>query len=261
VFQDWYVGHLFQSLISSKIFEAMVMGLPILLALPAGEAAALVRNTGTGVVIPPEQPARLAEAVLQLREHPVLREQLSAAAQGVAPRYSRKRQAARMLAVFQAAMEGRRSVGELLPEFATVGPNVEEHVASVGGAESGAAGRRYERQDYLTRLLVSATYGAFGHPDGPAARGVDYREHLNVAVIGAISHDVGEAADNEFAYSFDLLRSADTRLAVQHRDLLSNELNDAADGCWIVLGDVVGNLFEMLQRRSRPPEPHYPGSE
>jgi hypothetical protein len=156
---------LFESVIPSKIFEAMGMGLPILLALPEGEAAALVRNTGAGVVIPPERPERLAGAVLELHNQPALRERLSRAGQSVAPRYSRKRQAAKMVAVFEAVMEGSGSVGELLPELATIGPNVEEHVASVGGTESSAAGRRYERQDYLTRLLVSATYGAFESPN------------------------------------------------------------------------------------------------
>ncbi|MFZ0255151.1 MAG: glycosyltransferase family 4 protein [Gammaproteobacteria bacterium] len=201
---------LFESVIPSKIFEAMGMGLPILLALPEGEAAALVRNTGTGVVIPPAQPARLAEAVLQFRDQPALRAQLSRAGQRMAPRYSRKRQAAKMLVVFRAAIEGRGSVEELVPELAAVGPKVEQPVPVAMGAVQQAPSRSQQRQDYLTRLLVSATYGAFEQQDATLPRplipgvqqlirqliGADQRSAIN-SECRVLSEAIGPRRDRE----------------------------------------------------------------
>ena len=60
---------LFASVIPSKIFESMGMGLPIILSLPRGEACGIIQQSGAGVVIPPEQPEKLAETVLRLFEN------------------------------------------------------------------------------------------------------------------------------------------------------------------------------------------------
>ena len=43
---------MFKTVIPSKIFEAMGMGLPVLLVAPEGEASAIVRREGVGPVVP-----------------------------------------------------------------------------------------------------------------------------------------------------------------------------------------------------------------
>ena len=53
----------FSDVIPSKIFEAMGMGLPILIAAPAGVAVSLVEEEKMGVGVAPENPAALAAAI------------------------------------------------------------------------------------------------------------------------------------------------------------------------------------------------------
>ena len=50
----------FAGVIPSKIFEAMGMGLPVLLAAPEGEASRIVEGDGAGLSVPPEDPEALA---------------------------------------------------------------------------------------------------------------------------------------------------------------------------------------------------------
>lgn len=89
----------FTTVIPSKIFEAMGMGVPIVMSLPDGEATAIIRETGTGVCVPPENPQALAAAITDLADHPDTLAQLRAAAIKAAPGFSRDTQAARMLAI------------------------------------------------------------------------------------------------------------------------------------------------------------------
>lgn len=96
----------FADVIPSKIFEAMGMGLPILLAAPKGEASRIVEDDGAGLAVAPEDPAALAEAVLRLKSDPALRRRLAEGALRAAPRYSRARQAAAMRAVLAMAVAG-----------------------------------------------------------------------------------------------------------------------------------------------------------
>jgi glycosyltransferase involved in cell wall biosynthesis len=53
--------------VPSKLLEAWAYRRPVILAA-AGESAEMARACDGGVVIPPEEPARLAEAVLQLKD-------------------------------------------------------------------------------------------------------------------------------------------------------------------------------------------------
>lgn len=97
----------FATVIPSKLFEAMGMGLPVLMALPEGEATGIVRQTGAGVVVPPEDPAALAEIVVALIADPERMRQLRAAALAAVPGFSRDRQARRMLDLLETiAREG-----------------------------------------------------------------------------------------------------------------------------------------------------------
>ncbi len=99
----------FASVIPSKLFEAMAMGLPILLAAPPGEATRIVGAESAGLCLPPADPAALADAVLRLHGDQPLRKSLAAAGLAAAPRHSRERQARDMLAVLQRVVEGRGS--------------------------------------------------------------------------------------------------------------------------------------------------------
>jgi colanic acid biosynthesis glycosyl transferase WcaI len=89
----------FATVIPSKIFEAMAMGVPLLLAAPEGEAARLLRETGAGEVIAPETPTMLAAAVRRLKEDRALLARLATQSRHAASGFSRERQAREMLAV------------------------------------------------------------------------------------------------------------------------------------------------------------------
>ena len=102
---------LFTTVIPSKIFEAMAMGRPIVLAAPDGEAADIVRGTGCGVVLPPEDPAALAAAVKKLAARPDEVRVLARRALDAVPRFTRERQAQEMLDAIAGA--GRPAVGSL----------------------------------------------------------------------------------------------------------------------------------------------------
>jgi glycosyltransferase involved in cell wall biosynthesis len=91
----------FAEVIPSKIFEAMGMGLPILLAAPKGEASAIVLEDRAGLWVPAGDPRALADAARQLKNDQTLRLQLAAQSQEAAPLHSRERQAEEMIAVLE----------------------------------------------------------------------------------------------------------------------------------------------------------------
>lgn len=91
----------FATVIPSKIFESMGMGVPILMSLPEGEATAIVRRTGSGVCVPPEAPEAMAETIARLADAPSEMAALRQAALAAAPSFSREALAARMLTVLQ----------------------------------------------------------------------------------------------------------------------------------------------------------------
>ena len=96
---------LYTKMIPSKLFEVMGMGVPAIVALPEGEATRIVRKYGTGIVVPPEQPARLAAVILELYNTPDEVAALRQASAAAAPFFSRTSQAEKMLKVFQAVVE------------------------------------------------------------------------------------------------------------------------------------------------------------
>jgi glycosyltransferase involved in cell wall biosynthesis len=95
---------LFKTVIPSKIFEAMGMGRPILLAAPEGEASEILAESGAGLWVLPERPHALMEAIRLLRSNRTLYQQLAAASLGAASAYSRERQAREMLAILRRAV-------------------------------------------------------------------------------------------------------------------------------------------------------------
>jgi glycosyltransferase involved in cell wall biosynthesis len=97
----------FATVIPSKIFESMGMGVPILISLPEGEATAIIRRRGAGICVPPEDPEAMASAIAGLADDPEQREALARRAREAAPSYSRNRLAAEMVDVLADAAKGR----------------------------------------------------------------------------------------------------------------------------------------------------------
>ena len=58
----------FKTVIPSKIFEAMGMGLPMLISVPDGEATDIVKNTNSGIQVSPESPQEIARAIITLHD-------------------------------------------------------------------------------------------------------------------------------------------------------------------------------------------------
>lgn len=94
----------FATVIPSKLFEAMGNGVPVLMSLPEGEATAIVRQTGCGVTVPPEDAPAMAEAIAALADDPERMARLRVVARRAAPRYSREDQARRMAGVLQSVL-------------------------------------------------------------------------------------------------------------------------------------------------------------
>ena len=96
----------FTTVIPSKIFEAMGMGLPILLAGPeGGEASKIVEEDGAGVCIPSEDPQIFVQSVLELKNNRSLRRKLAEASYKTAPKHTREKQAQKVIDVCQRAIE------------------------------------------------------------------------------------------------------------------------------------------------------------
>ena len=95
----------FESVIPSKMFECMAMGIPVLMSLPEGEATGILGESGAGVCVPPENPQAMAEAIQSLQGDPQRRAALRERGLEAARTYSRDQQADKMLAALSAAMQ------------------------------------------------------------------------------------------------------------------------------------------------------------
>lgn len=87
---------LFETVIPSKLFECMGMGLPVVLGV-AGETARIVQREGVGLVFEPESVAGLVAALRQLRDDPELLAGCRARCVEAARRYDRRALAEAML--------------------------------------------------------------------------------------------------------------------------------------------------------------------
>lgn len=73
------------------LVEAMACGLPVISADFGGAAKEIIRDGVDGVLVPPEDPAALASALLRLMADPAMRARLSGRAPEVVARYSSER--------------------------------------------------------------------------------------------------------------------------------------------------------------------------
>jgi colanic acid biosynthesis glycosyl transferase WcaI len=93
---------LLQDFIPSKLYDAMAVGRPALVAT-RGEAAELIESTDAGLVVPPEDGAALAAAIRRLRAEPELVRRLQDNGRAAARGLARSRQIGRLEEVLMAA--------------------------------------------------------------------------------------------------------------------------------------------------------------
>lgn len=99
---------LFTTVIPSKLFECMGMGIPVLHGV-AGESAEIVRREGVGLVFEPENVEQLCDVLNQVHGDEALRQRLRAACLEAAPRYDRAGLAGTMLNILEGVVKrGKR---------------------------------------------------------------------------------------------------------------------------------------------------------
>lgn len=91
---------LFKTVIPSKIFECMAMGLPILHGVE-GESANIIDETGAGLIFESENTRELVSQIIKLKSNSDLRENLSRNGVIAIESYDRKALAQRMLSICQ----------------------------------------------------------------------------------------------------------------------------------------------------------------
>jgi colanic acid biosynthesis glycosyl transferase WcaI len=96
----------FAEVIPSKMFEAMAMGVPILLVAPQGEASAIVAEDRAGIWIPAGDPIALATAASRLMNENEERRILAAHSLASAQLHSREEQAARFISALETIPSG-----------------------------------------------------------------------------------------------------------------------------------------------------------
>ncbi|MDP6785598.1 MAG: glycosyltransferase family 4 protein [Rhodospirillales bacterium] len=97
----------FREVIPSKMFEAMGMGLPLMVASPDGEASRILATDQAGIWVPAEDPDALARATMKLFEDDTLRRAYGERSLAAAPLHTRERQARQMIGVLDLAAQGR----------------------------------------------------------------------------------------------------------------------------------------------------------
>ncbi len=98
---------LLRAFVPSKLYDAMAVGRPALVAAP-GEAAALVRAAGAGVEVRPEDGEDLARAVRELLADPAGRAAMAAAGRRAAAKHSRSRQLDTLADLLESVAVGMR---------------------------------------------------------------------------------------------------------------------------------------------------------
>ena len=92
---------IFETVIPSKAFEAMGMGIPILCAGPTGEISRIVENEDVGICVGSAASVEIRDAVLKMKNDDELLKRLAVNSRNAAPRYSREKQAKDMIEVLE----------------------------------------------------------------------------------------------------------------------------------------------------------------
>ena len=102
---------LFSGFVPSKMFELMACGVPILGAV-RGEPARILQQSGAALLVPPEDPTALADAILALQADPERRQRMGEAGRAfVEANYDRRKLAEQYEAVLQDAVRVSASPG------------------------------------------------------------------------------------------------------------------------------------------------------
>ncbi len=88
---------LFKTVIPSKIFESMGMGLPMIMTAPIGEASDILVKSGSGIIVSPESPKDVASAIRKLYKSSELKADLARRSYLAANKYNRKILAEKMI--------------------------------------------------------------------------------------------------------------------------------------------------------------------
>jgi glycosyltransferase involved in cell wall biosynthesis len=91
---------LFRTVIPSKIFECMGMGIPTLMSVPEGEATGIIQNTNSGLTVDSENVDQIVEGILKLKNDSELYNELRQSSIDVASQFSRDLMAEKMLSIF-----------------------------------------------------------------------------------------------------------------------------------------------------------------
>lgn len=93
----------FETVIPSKLFEAIGMGIPVLHGV-RGESAEIVEEHKVGLVFEPENAKDLCKVILKFRNNSILREEFKKNCQMHAKKYDRKNKAIEMLTILRDAV-------------------------------------------------------------------------------------------------------------------------------------------------------------
>ena len=99
---------LFKSVIPSKMFESMSMGIPILHAV-SGESAKIIDNTGAGIPVEPENSSAIADEIIRLSQDNAALAVLGRKGQIASESFDRTRLANEMLKVLAACCTSKES--------------------------------------------------------------------------------------------------------------------------------------------------------
>jgi glycosyltransferase involved in cell wall biosynthesis len=99
-------NELFTTVIPSKIFESMAMGIPLLHGV-SGESARLVEREGVGLIFEPQNAEALCGALTSLAQAKFLRDQFHSNCLAAAKRYDRATLARTMLSIVEATVAGQ----------------------------------------------------------------------------------------------------------------------------------------------------------
>lgn len=94
---------LFKTVIPSKIFETMAMGLPIIYVGPEGEGTSLVKQHSVGICIEPDNPTVFATEIRGFINNSNLNDTMKKNSSEASPLYSRKKHAEKTLDVLKLA--------------------------------------------------------------------------------------------------------------------------------------------------------------
>lgn len=88
---------LFKTVIPSKIFESMGMGLPMVMTSPVGEATAILNESRSGIIVEPESPEKVARVIRELYQDRTQLNELALNSAKAAKIFDRKQLAELML--------------------------------------------------------------------------------------------------------------------------------------------------------------------